>query len=445
MSSNIALKAAGLGKAFQIYRKPQDRLKQMVFRWNRYYEEYWAVQNVDLTVHRGETVGIVGRNGSGKSTLLQLIAGTLQPSVGTLSVYGRVAPLLELGAGFNPEFTGRENVKLAGTIMGVAPDYINKRFDEILDFAGIGEFIEQPVKTYSSGMYARLAFAVAAHVEPDILIVDETLSVGDAAFGQKCMRYIRQFKKDGTLLFVSHDTAAVTALCDRVLWLDNGMIRAEGATKDVTFAYHAALREEIDGGGFSVAGRRRHHPVQPSRDLRHEKIRKSDKRNVIEVFEFDPDAPSFGKKGGTIDYVRIKTAGGGHLAEPEGGESVTVEIVCTAQAELTNPIIGFLLRDKLAQNIFGDNTYLSYAEDHVSVAAGQQFKASFTFQMPYLPPGDYSIAAALAEGSQTDHVQHHWIDEALIFRIAAGHVTHGVLGIPMNEITLEVLTKEDME
>lgn len=205
MSSEIAIKAQGLGKSYLIYAKPQDRLKQMILRWRKYYQEYWAVQNVDLTIRRGEAVGIIGRNGSGKSTLLQMIAGTLQPNSGGLSVEGRVAPLLELGAGFNPEFTGRENVRLAAAILGLTASEIHERQDAIIDFAGIGDFVDQPVKTYSSGMFARLAFAVAAHVDADILIIDEILAVGDAAFTQKCMRFIRQFKEKGTLLFVSHD------------------------------------------------------------------------------------------------------------------------------------------------------------------------------------------------------------------------------------------------
>ena len=192
----------------------------------RYYEEYWALQNVDLEVHRGETLGLIGRNGSGKSTLLQLICGTLSPSLGEVTTHGRVAAMLELGAGFNPEFTGRENVHLAASVLGLSHDEIQDRFEAIAAFAGIGDFMEQPVKIYSSGMYARLAFAVAAHVDADILIVDEILAVGDAAFAQKCMRFIRGFKQNGTLLLASHDVGAVLNLCDRALWLDRGSVRA---------------------------------------------------------------------------------------------------------------------------------------------------------------------------------------------------------------------------
>jgi lipopolysaccharide transport system ATP-binding protein len=440
MSSEAVIEAHGLGKAYLIYAKPQDRLKQMVLRWRKHYQEYWAVQNVDLSIKRGETVGIIGTNGSGKSTLLQMIAGTLRPNAGTLAVEGRVAPLLELGAGFNPEFTGGENVRLAGTILGLAPEQVDERYQAILNFAGIGDFINQPVKTYSSGMYARLAFAVAAHVDADILIVDEILSVGDAAFTQKCMRFIRKFKENGTLLFVSHDTASVNNLCDRAIWMDKGQIRAEGSAKDVSFLYQASLHEQSQDDSFSISGRRREIP-RTKRDFRHEMIQNSDKRNLIEVFQFDPDAPSFGKRGGTITNVRIVGADGKELPVLEGGEDVTIEVTCRAGSAIDRPIVGFLLRDRLGQNLLGDNTDLTYANQNMAVQENQVFRAFFTFHMPYLPAGDYSISAALAEGTQADHVQHHWIDEALIFRCESSHAsygTNGLLGIPMQDIRIHI-------
>ncbi|UUP18239.1 ABC transporter ATP-binding protein [Nitratireductor thuwali] len=440
MSSEAVIEAQGLGKAYLIYAKPQDRLKQMILRRRKYYQEYWAVQNVDLTIRRGEAVGIIGRNGSGKSTLLQMIAGTLRPNAGTLSIQGRVAPLLELGAGFNPEFTGRENVRLAASILGLTPRQVDERYDRILEFAGIGEFINQPVKTYSSGMYARLAFAVAAHVDADILIVDEILAVGDAAFTQKCMRFIRKFKENGTLLFVSHDTAAVNNLCDRAIWMHKGQVRAEGDPKDVSLAYHSTLYGDDDGDSFQISGRRRMAPVaRRKQDFRHELIRNSDKRNLIEVFEFDPNAPSFGARGGSITNVRILGQDGGEMPVIEGGEDVTIEITCRATSAISRPIVGFLLRDRLGQNLFGDNTYLTYADRSTIVQENEEFRALFTFQMPYLPAGDYTIAAALAEGTQADHVQHHWVDEALIFRCEGSHLRYGIsglIGIPMNDISI---------
>ena len=251
MSSEPVIEAKGLGKAYLIYAKPEDRLKQMFWRGRRQlYREYWAVRNIDLTIRRGETVGIIGRNGSGKSTLLQMIAGTLQPNAGCVAVKGRVAPLLELGAGFNPEFTGRENVKLAGTILGLTSQEMDTRYGAICDFAGIGDFIEQSVKTYSSGMYARLAFAVAAHVDADILIVDEILAVGDLGFQNKCMARLNLLRQQGTtVLFVSHDLSTLQMICDRAVWLDRGELRMVGDPISVSQEYHA----------FATAG---HEPEQ---------------------------------------------------------------------------------------------------------------------------------------------------------------------------------------
>lgn len=431
----VAIHAEGLGKAYLMFSKPQDRLKQMIFRRRRYYDEYWAFQNLDVTIRRGETVGILGRNGSGKSTLLQVIAGTLRPTTGTVEVKGRVAPLLELGAGFNPEFTGLENVRVSASVLGLTDSEIDERTDAILEFAGIGDFVRQPVKTYSSGMFARLAFAVAAHVDADILIVDETLAVGDAAFVQKCMRWIRQFKERGTLLFVSHDTSAVTALCDRAIWLDSGRLRADGPPKEVTLQYQAAIQGEAEGDAFTVRGRRRRAPTK--RDVRHETLAASDKRNAIEVFAFDQNAPSFGKGGAHVENVRLEDADGSDLPAILGGEDVRLVISCRADQPIEGPIVGFYIRDRLGQDLFGDNTYTTYSHAQMILAAGEKFTASFDFTMPYLPVGDYSVSVALAAGTQADHVQHHWIDEALIFRSETSHVMQGLIGVPISRVALE--------
>ncbi len=253
MSSEPVIEVRGMGKVYPIYDKPHHRLMQMVVGGNqRWYREFEALRDINFTIQRGETVGIVGRNGSGKSTLLQIICGTLAPSTGDVRVRGRVAALLELGAGFNPEFTGRENVYLNGSVLGLTRSEIDKRFDEIAAFADIGEFIEQPVKSYSSGMAMRLAFSVMAHVDADILIIDEALAVGDAFFTQKCMRYLREFKSRGTLLFVSHDSSAVTGLCERAVWLDHGRQQACGTAKEVVHAYLEAFMAERQGRSSST-------------------------------------------------------------------------------------------------------------------------------------------------------------------------------------------------
>lgn len=249
MSSEFAISVNGLGKKFPVYDKPHHRLLQMLSPGpkHRWFREFEALKNIDFSVARGETLGIVGRNGSGKSTLLQLICGTLTPSTGSIDVRGRIAALLELGAGFNPEFTGRENVFLNGTVLGLTRDEVADRFDDIAAFAEIGEFIDQPVKSYSSGMYVRLAFAVAINVMPEILIVDEALSVGDEAFQRKCFARINKIKENGaTVLFVSHSAGAVTDLCDRALLLDRGELLVQGTPKFVVARYHKMLYAPAD-------------------------------------------------------------------------------------------------------------------------------------------------------------------------------------------------------
>jgi len=252
MSSEIAIKVENLSKCYQIYDQPRDRLKQFVLpRLQRtlgrepkqYYQEFWALKDVSFEVKKGETVGIIGRNGSGKSTLLQILCGTLNPTGGTFTTNGRIAALLELGSGFNPEFTGRENVYMNAAVLGLSTEEVDQRFNDIAEFADIGQFIEQPVKTYSSGMMVRLAFAVIAHVDADILVIDEALAVGDAFFTQKCMRFLRGFMRNGTILFVSHDTGAVINLCHSVIWLIDGAIKAIGDCKIISEDYLASMYE----------------------------------------------------------------------------------------------------------------------------------------------------------------------------------------------------------
>jgi lipopolysaccharide transport system ATP-binding protein len=247
MSSENAIEVLGVGKSYQLYRRPQDRLKQM-FRSRvgrmlglsprAYYTQHWALHDVSFNVRRGETLGVIGRNGSGKSTILQIICGTLTPTQGTVITHGRIGALLELGAGFNLEFTGRENAILNAQILGLSPRETAERLGEIEAFADIGDFFDQPVKTYSSGMYVRAAFAVQVSIEPDILIIDEALAVGDVAFQAKCMNRLQRLKEQGTsILFVSHDTATVRTLCDRAIWIDRGRVRLAGGVVPVTASY----------------------------------------------------------------------------------------------------------------------------------------------------------------------------------------------------------------
>ena len=238
---DVVIRVDNLGKCYRIYDTPKDRLKQALWRGRRqYYREFWALRDMSFEVSRGETLGIIGRNGSGKSTLLQMICGTLTPTEGMVQTHGRVAALLELGSGFNPEFTGRENVAINARLLGLSEKEVDEKFEQIVEFSEIGQFIDQPVKTYSSGMFVRLAFAIASHSDPDILIVDEALSVGDFAFQNKCITRIKQLREKGmTLIFVSHDLSTLQLICDRAIWIHEGRLKAAGDPIQACQDYYA--------------------------------------------------------------------------------------------------------------------------------------------------------------------------------------------------------------
>jgi lipopolysaccharide transport system ATP-binding protein len=443
-AAETVIEARNLGKCYAIFQRPQDRLKQMLWRGRRrFYREFWALREVSFSVRRGETVGVIGRNGSGKSTLLKMLCGTLQPTAGTLAVQGRVAALLELGTGFNPEFSGRENVYLNAAILGLDDAEIERYLPDILAFADIGDFIDQPVKTYSSGMAVRLAFAVAAHVRADILVIDEALAVGDVFFVQKCMRFLRQFQEHGTLFFVSHDTGAVVNLCQQVLWLDQGQLREAGPARQVCEHYLAMLR---DSSG--IAGSALRPPPLPVASLADPSIQAVDQRlalinqsrfrNDLEVFRFRRDLEGYGSGAAQINEVWFEDEQGRPLTWIVGGEQVSLVVHAVAQAALDSPIIGFFVKDRLGQNLFGDNTFLSYAADPRPVSAGQSLSARYTFRMPILPVGDYAVDVAVASGTQQEHVIHCWCNDALVFKSHASSAHHGLIGIPMLDIQLTV-------
>ena len=460
MDEKTAIRVNGLGKCYTIYDKPQDRLKQAVASklraaaapfarlmrkpqaaGNYYYKEFWAVRDVSFAVEKGETVGVIGRNGSGKSTLLQMICGTLAPSAGDMEINGRVAALLELGAGFNPEFTGRENVYMNASILGLSQAETTARYPDIAAFADIGDFIDQPVKTYSSGMFLRLAFAVIAHVDADILVIDEALAVGDAFFTQKCMRFLRQFKEQGTVLFVSHDTAAVINLCQRAIWLEAGRTRMSGNAKEVSEAYLEAVYEAQQGPS-ALPKSAEAAPRSKTKPPRQTRPAAASARFEIEQFTFDPDQPAFGAGGAAIVSVRLLDAGEKPAQCIEGGETAVVAVHCRADRDIARPIVGFYIKDRLGQILFGENTYMTYLDNPVEIKAGQTVEARFGFAMPILPTGDYSICAAIAEGTLADHVQYHWMHDALIFRVNSSPVQCGLVGIPMDSVLLRVESRE---
>lgn len=456
MSSESVITVSGLCKSYETYATPRDRLKQLVLpplqrslgmQPRRYSEEFSALSDVSFEVRRGETFGIVGRNGSGKSTLLQMLCGTLSPSAGQMHVHGKVAALLELGAGFNPEFSGRENVYMNGRLFGLTTRQIDERFDSIAAFADIGGFIEKPVKTYSSGMYVRLAFAVIAHVDADILVVDEALSVGDAYFVQKCMRFLRGFMERGTLLFVSHDIGAVQNLCSRAMLLERGRVKEIGAPKDVVKHYLEALvseSQDISAAKQPDAQAQESGSELDYVDMRDRFLNQTNLRNDIELFSFQIDSDSFGAGGARIRDVYMEDVqAGGRLTWVVGGELVRLVICAEALADLDSVILGFDLKDRLGQTVFGDNTFLTYISEPQFVAAGQIVSACFEFRMPVMRGGDYAITAAIATGTQSTHVQHHWIHEAMILRAQPGRACFGAVGLPMRKIEITIAPQRE--
>jgi lipopolysaccharide transport system ATP-binding protein len=246
MSSDLVISCNNVGKAFQLYLRRNDQLKQTLFgRWKQFYHQHWVLKDVTFRVRKGERVGIIGRNGAGKTTLLQIICGISRPTQGSVNVVGRIAPILALGSGFDHELTGRENALIGGAILGVKRSVVEERLDQVAAFADIGDFFYQPLKMYSTGMAARLAFAVCAHADADILIVDEALSVGDAAFQAKCDAFIHDFAKHGTILVVSHDLEMLSTLCDRVVWIDDGRVRELGESREVIADYRGVIEGSV--------------------------------------------------------------------------------------------------------------------------------------------------------------------------------------------------------
>ncbi|MEJ7745163.1 MAG: ABC transporter ATP-binding protein [Luteimonas sp.] len=404
-----------------------------------YYRDFWALRDVSFDVGKGETLGVIGRNGSGKSTLLQIICGTLTPTSGSVEVNGRVAALLELGSGFNPEFTGRENIYMSGAVLGLTRRQIDARYDDIVAFADIGDFVAQPVKTYSSGMFVRLAFAVIAHADADILVIDEALSVGDVFFGQKCMRFLRKFQETGTVLFVSHDAAAVVNLCDSALMLEHGNLAMQGTAKDVSEAYHASAAYSL--------------PMQPAvasdatdedaiTDPRAALIARSHLRNDIEVFRFDPNRSGFGDGSAHVTSARLTDALRHPISWIVGGEIVRLEVNGRTNSVLHSAIVGFFLKDRLGQHLIGDNTYLAYADSPVAIAAGQCLKACFEFRMPILPKGQYSFDVSIAYGTQLEHQQAEWIHDAIVLESHATSVSTGLVGVSMRAISLQAVVDD---
>jgi len=411
---------SNVSKSYPIYAAPADRLKELL-TLNRvsYHRDFWALREVTFDIRRGETFCIIGENGSGKSTLLQIVAGILQPTTGTAQTNGRVAALLELGSGFNPEFTGRENVYLNAAILGLSTAEIDSRYGDIEAFAEIGEFINQPVKTYSSGMTVRLAFSVAIHVQPDVLLVDEALAVGDIYFRQRCMRKVHELRTRGvTILFVSHAIGDVKAIGDRTMWLDNGRIREIGETELVVSKYLAFMVEK--DSRFLGLGRKELGAQPPAAATQAPEV-------VTGIPNIDH---RYGDTRAEIIGIQAANPDGRpvHLLEP--GSKIVLRISARAKEPVLNPNIGFMLRNHLGVDFAGTNT-LREGHQLPEMWPGDTTTVDFHITLPELYPAFFSFSPAIADGNLNEYKMCDWIDNALTLQMGHGEgQVYGYLHLP---------------
>ncbi|MCE4540909.1 MULTISPECIES: ABC transporter ATP-binding protein [unclassified Caballeronia] len=416
--NDSAIEIRDLGKCYNIYERPRDRLLQMLYRRRRQlYRQFWALRDVSFDVPRGETIGIVGRNGSGKSTLLQMIAGTLTPSTGSVQANGRIAALLELGSGFNPEFTGRENVFLNGALLGLSQAEIEERFDSIVEFADIGQFVDQPVKTYSSGMMVRLAFAVQAQTDPEILIVDEALAVGDARFQAKCFDRLKQLKNNGTsILLVSHSSEQIVTHCSHALLLDGGQMLMAGNPRDVVNRYLDLLfgRKPVEASApqqVEAAGK------APEADVAPDEMSDESVAHVAHELDFVNDRfvtrPGYnqyeyrwGDGSASISDFRIVSDDVEYPNSIEPGALVTLTVAVTFKKRLIRPILGVTIKTKEGVTLFGSNSELLNLDDARSVGEpGDQALATMRFRCN-LGAGDFFVSLGIATREAGEIVPH---------------------------------------
>lgn len=426
MSSEIAIKVVNLSKCFHIYEKPRDRLMQMLARSRKqYFREFWAVRNVSFEIQKGETVGIVGRNGSGKSTLLQMICGTLNPSQGEIVTSGRVAALLELGSGFNPEFTGRENVYMNAAVLGLSKDETDQRFEEILKFSEIEDFIDQPVKTYSSGMMVRLAFSVAINVDPQILIVDEALSVGDELFQRKCYSRIEAIKKLGsTILFVSHSGSAITELCDRAILMDSGEKISIGTPKAIVGRYQKLLyappdkrdhiRQQIISVDSKIFANNNISAKASSED-----IQDSEADSISESYDPNLKPTStivYEANGAVIHSTELLNLQGDNVNNLYRRAKYRYAYKVKFSTEVTNVRFGMLIKSTSGIEIGGAHTANAVRGGVPLVEANQDYRVEFVFDCN-LNPGVYFLNAGVTGCIDGIDVYLHRLLDIQMFRV----------------------------
>ena len=385
--------AQNVSKLYRLYRRPSDRLRELVPGSHPLHTDFWALRDISFSLKKGETLGLVGPNGCGKSTLLQIVAGILQPTSGRVVTRGRIAALLELGAGFNPEFSGRENVYLNGEIMGLSRAEIDKAMPSIEAFAEIGEFIQRPVKEYSSGMYVRLAFSTAIHVDPEILIVDEALAVGDAVFANRCVRKFQELRERKiTVLFVSHDLGLVKQLSDRAILLLGGRIEAEGTPKDVINRYIGLVLARQD-----------------SKRQKEERVRSSFRH---------------GDGASEILGVQILNSRGESVSSIASGEPVIVRVRSRFHQPASDPMVGILIRTRIGMDVYGTNTRI----EHMNLGdfrPGDELEVDFHIEC-WLTPQEYTLTIAT---QNPDGSSHDWLDDAVAFDVVDTRVAAGVANL----------------
>jgi lipopolysaccharide transport system ATP-binding protein len=413
-----AIFAEHLSKKYQIYDRPRDKLRE-VFGLSRHplHREFWALRDVSFSLECGQTLGIIGQNGSGKSTLLQILAGIMRQTRGECIVQGKVSALLELGSGFNPEFSGRENVFMNGAILGLDTRQMQQRFEAIAAFAEIGDFMEQPVKTYSSGMFMRLAFAVAVNVDPDILLVDEALAVGDLIFQHRCMHRMNRLRAAGkTIILVTHDLGAVTKFCTRALLLDHGCLLEDAAPDVVVQKYRALVFE-----------RERRHGEFEEGDSTPARTAEECLADEMPIVRSIPNIDHrFGSGEATVMGVELLDAGRHPIREVFGGSDVIIRISVEFKTEVHRPILGYTLRDRLGVEISACNT--TYAGHPLPAARkGEIFTSDFKLTLPRIAAGSYSISPAVAKGDILKHDMCDWIDNALVFSVHSEDLVYGMI------------------
>lgn len=411
--SELAVKIENLSKIYRLYHSPSDRLKETFHLFRKtYHEKFYALKDISFEIEKGKTISIIGQNGAGKSTLLKILTGVLTPSTGRYIVNGTVSSLLELGAGFNPDLTGLENVYFNGAVLGFTQDEMDEKIDSILAFADIGRFIHQKVKMYSSGMFVRLAFSVAVQVDPDLLIVDEALSVGDIRFQQKCYRRMREFQNSGkTVLFVTHDHGTVTNFCDYVYWLKDGRVFEQGPPKEVVKKYISYMSYGLE----TKSSQNMEHTGPQSLDLPQKRVR--EQKDIIQWDDIRHCA-SFGEGGAEIIKVAmIHKNTNEKVYLLKGGEPLIFNFQLKVKNPLAAPGIGISAADQLGNIIF---SITSFACDYQmpDLNKGEELICKIEFNFPDIRNGKYSISVAIAEGSLLNHNPHHWVHDVCVVEVA---------------------------